>query len=196
MAGRLAEERAGVAEASLKDASTQLRVMATRVTALESQLCAKEAEVDDANAATAAAREGRSATESRILQLQADLRGACADTASLTAQLGVQTATAHSREVEIEELKAALQSASVREEVAEGTLGDTVSEVRRLKAECAKHQCLIKTQVCCCCALFVLRCARRKSPHCLERNHRVVVCSVESMSLELSSHTSFSLCCS
>eukprot|EP00892_Ulva_mutabilis_P009660 jgi/Ulvmu1/7066/UM033_0126.1 len=146
-AGQLAEERATVAEASLKDASTQLRVMATRVTALESQLRAKDAELEDATAAAAAARDGRSETESRILQLQADLRGACADTAALTAQLGVQTAAAHSREVEVEELKAAVQSASVREEVAEGALGDTVSEVRRLKAECSKHQCLIKTQV-------------------------------------------------
>lgn len=147
-AGQLAEERAAAAEASLKEATTQLRVMATRITALESQLRSKETEVEDANAAAASAREGRSETESRILQLQADLRGACADTAALTAQLGVQTALAHSREVEVEELKAAVHSASMREEVAEGTLGDTVSEVRRLKAECAKHQCLIKTQVC------------------------------------------------
>ena len=132
----------------MKEATTQLRVMATRITALESQLRAKETEVEDANAAAASARDGRSETESRILQLQADLRGACADTAALTAQLGVQTALAHSREVEVEELKAAVHSASMREEVVEGTLGDTVSEVRRLKAECAKHQCLIKTQVC------------------------------------------------
>jgi chromosome segregation ATPase len=143
----LAEERADEAEGLLKEANAQMRNLTSRATALESQLRAKEAEVEEANAEMSSCREGRSETESRVLQLQADLRGACADTANLTAQLGVQTALARSREVEIEELKAAMRDAGVREVEAGDVLDDTVGEMKRLKAECAKLQCLLKSQV-------------------------------------------------
>jgi chromosome segregation ATPase len=143
----MAEQRACECEAALKEATAQMRSLTSRNTALEAQFRAKESEAEELQAAMTASRKGISEIESRGLMLQADLRAACADIANLTAQLGVQTAVAQSREVEIEELKAAVREAGFRQEAAGDALDDTVGENRRLTLQCAQLQCSLKTQV-------------------------------------------------
>lgn len=142
-----AEQRAIEAEASMKEATGQMRSLTSRTTALEAQLRTRECEVEDLQSTITNSQQGKSETESRGLQLQADLRSACADIANLTAQLGVQTAVARSREVEINELKSSIREASVRQEAAGDALDDTVDENKRLSIQCAQLQCSLKTQV-------------------------------------------------
>lgn len=143
----MAAQRAYESEAALKEATAQMRSLTSRTTALEAQLRAKELEAEELQATMTASRKGSSEVESRGVQLHADLRGACADIANLTAQLGVQTAVAHSREVEIEELKTAVREAGFRQEAAGDALDDTVGENKRLAMQCAQIQCSLKTQV-------------------------------------------------
>jgi chromosome segregation ATPase len=143
----MAEQRACECEATLKEATAQMRSLTCRNTALEAQFRAKESEVEELQGAMTDSRKRSSEIEFRGVQLQADLRGACADIANLTAQLGVQTAIAHSRDVEIEELKSAVRAAGFRQEAAGDALDDTVGENRRLALQCAQLQCSLKTQV-------------------------------------------------
>lgn len=154
----MAEQRAHECETALKDATAQMRSLTSRITALEAQLRAKESEAEEIQATMTASRKGSSEIEARGIQLQADLRGACADIASLTAQLGVQTAVAQSRDVEIEELKAAVREAGVRQEAAGDALDDTVGENKRLSMQCAQLQCSLKTQVRSTVCLFIYLC--------------------------------------
>jgi chromosome segregation ATPase len=155
----LAESRAGSSEQSHKVAQTQLRSIHSRLTALESQLHLKESELEEAEFAIQDARTSQHASEHALTQVQAEARKTSCQVAALTAQLGVQTALCQSKDVEMEELKAAVERRALEGEASVEALVDTTDEVKRLRGEIGRLQGSLKMQArgfTCCRAL----CAR------------------------------------
>ena len=141
------EHRAASSEQTAKDSAAQLRAFHGRVTALEAQVHAKDAELDEAAAGVQDARDGQLRMEQAHARLQTELRRASADAAQLTARLGVQTALCESKDVEIEELKGAVARGAAQGEATGEALVGTADEAKRLRGEVAQLQGSLKTMV-------------------------------------------------
>jgi hypothetical protein len=112
-------------------------------------VAAKDAELDEAAAAVLDAGDGQLRMEQAHARLQAELRRAGSEAAQLTARLGVQTALSESKDVEIEELKAAVARGAVVGEVAGEKAEGSAGKAKRLRGKCAQLQGSIKTLVRC-----------------------------------------------
>jgi chromosome segregation ATPase len=150
----LLEERLATSEQSGKDAAAQLRSMHARTTAADAQLVVKQAELEEAAAMLQDAQEALRAAQRRQTELQEDCRRTGSEVAALSAKLGMQTVLLESKEMEIEELKAALEVVGVKEEAAGDVLDSRAGEVKQLRIEVQKLQGKLKTQVCCCNKLY------------------------------------------
>jgi chromosome segregation ATPase len=143
----LLEERLSNCEQSSKDSASQLRSMHARVAAADAQLRGKQAELEGCTAGLQDAQEALRAAQRQYAELQIDSRKVSTEVAALTARLGVQTALLESKDVEIEELRAALEVEGLKEEVVGGVLDSKAGEVKQLRSEVVKLQGRLKTQV-------------------------------------------------
>lgn len=142
-----AEQQRTASDAAAKDAAAQLRAARARDAAADAAARSKQAELEEASASLLDTREALHAAHRRHMELQADSRKLGGDVAALTARLGVQTALSESRDVEIEELKAALERAGSEREAKGDALGSSVGEAKRLRGEIARLQGGLKAQV-------------------------------------------------
>ena len=144
----LAEHRASASEAAARDAGTQLRGFHGRIAALDAQAAAKDAELHEAAAGAQDARDAQLSAQQAHARLQVELRRTGNETAQLTARLGVASALSESKDVEIEELKAAVERGAAQGQVAGEALQGTAGEVKRLRGECGALQGTARTLVC------------------------------------------------
>lgn len=142
-----AEQQRTASDAAAKDAAAQLRAARARDAAADAAARSKQAELEEASASLLDTREALHAAHRRHMELQADSRKLGGEVAALTARLGVQTALSESRDVEIEELKAALERAGSEREATGDALGSSVGEAKRLRGEIARLQGGLKAQV-------------------------------------------------
>lgn len=107
----------------------------------------RESELDEALAAAQDARDAQQRQDSTQALLLADARKAGGELAATTAKLSVQLALCESKDVEIEELKAALERRVLEGEAAGEALAGTADGAKQLRAEVSRLQGCLKVQV-------------------------------------------------